>query len=373
MIKRTYSLDKIIKKGKVLIIYGPRQVGKTTLIKEFIKNSKLTYRYDTGDGFQIQNELSKCTYESTDNHVGNYDLIIIDEAQKIPNIGNALKLMVDSHPNKYFIATGSSSFDLANKTDESLTGRKIVIKLFPISYFELSKTMAVSEMKNSLEKNLIYGSYPELLMAKTNQEKEQIIRLLSDSYLIKDILEFDRIKRADVIMKLLKLLAFQIGSEVSANELGRSLGVDTKTILYYLDLLEKSFVIFGLSGYSGNLRKEITKMSKYYFYDNGIRNALILNFNRLEDRNDIGQLWENFLMIERRKRNEYKNAFPAYYFWRTYSKQEIDLIEEKQGFLSAYEFKWKAQKSSSPSEWRANYKNSKYLEINADNYINFIT
>jgi uncharacterized protein len=373
MIKRIYNLEKTIKQGKVLIIYGPRQVGKTTIIKEFIENTKLTYRYDTGDGFQIQNELSKCTYESTDNHVGNYDLIIIDEAQKIPNIGNALKLMVDRHPHKYFIATGSSSFDLANKTDESLTGRKIVIKLYPISILELSKTKAISEIKSSLETNLIFGSYPEVTMAKINDDKEQILHLLSDSYLIKDILEFDRIKRADVIIKLLKLLAFQIGSEVSANELGRSLGVDTKTILYYMDLLEKSFVIFSMSGYSGNLRKEITKMSKYYFYDNGIRNALISNFNKIEDRNDLGQLWENFLMIERRKRNEYKKSFPSYYFWRTYSKQEIDLIEEKNGLLSGFEFKWKNQKSVAPPDWTKSYKNSNYTEINQDNYFKFIT
>ncbi len=373
MIKRYFKLKNLIKKGKVLIIYGPRQVGKTTLINEFLSQTSLKYRYDSGDNLEIANTLAKCTYDSTDNHVGNYELIVIDEAQKIPRIGNALKLMVDRHPDKYFIATGSSSFDLANKTDESLTGRKRLITLFPIAQLELKDDLAPSELKSNLNKYLIYGSYPEVLTNKLDIEKEEILKLIANSYLLKDILEFDRVKNSEKIMNLLKLLAFQIGSEVSANELGKQLGIDTKTVLYYLDLLEKSFVIFSLSGFSRNLRKEVTKMSKYYFYDNGIRNAIISNFNKLIDRNDVGQLWENFLMVERRKRNAYKKFSTNYYFWRTYEQQEIDLIEENSGKLFGYEFKWQNRQSKPPKLWIDTYENASYKEINPDNYLDFIT
>ena len=372
MIKRAYNLENLIKKSKVLIIYGPRQVGKTTLVGEFLKKTKLKYRYDTGDNYEIANNLSKCTYDTTDNHVGDYELIVIDEAQKIPNIGNALKLMVDRHPEKYYIVTGSSSFDLASKTGESLTGRKRVFNLFPISQLELKMDFANSEIQNNLPKYLIYGSYPEVLMANLDAEKEEILKLLTNSYLIKDILEFDRIKNSEKIYNLLKLLAFQVGSEVSVKELSAQLEIDTKTTWHYLDLLEKSFVIFPLSGFSRNLRKEITKMSKYYFFDNGVRNALISSFNKIEDRNDVGQLWENFLMIERKKRNTYTNFNTNYYFWRTYEKDEIDLVEENSGKLFGFEFKWKEKKTKPPSLWLDTYENAEYKEINRGNYSDFV-
>jgi len=372
MIKRAYNLEKLIKKGKVLIVYGPRQVGKTTLIKDFLDKTNLKYRYDTGDSHQIARDLSKCTYDSTDNHVGKYELIVIDEAQKVPNIGNALKLMVDRHPEVFYIVTGSSSFDLANKTGESLTGRKRILSLYPISHLELNMDFAPSEIQNNLSKYLIYGSYPEVLMTNLDEEKEEILKLLTNSYLIKDILEFDRIKSSEKIYALLKLLAFQVGSEVSVNELARQLEIDTKTVLYYLDLLEKSFVLFSLSGFSRNLRKEVTKMSKYYFFDNGVRNALISSFNKMEDRNDVGQLWENFLMIERMKRNSYKKFNTNYYFWRTYEKDEIDLVEENSGKLFGFEFKWKGKKSKPPKLWLETYENAQYKEINSSNYFKFV-
>lgn len=372
MIEREYKLEKLIKKGKVLIIYGARQVGKTTLVNEFLEKTKLKYRYDTGDNYEIAKNLSKCTYDTTDNHVGNYDLIVIDEAQKIPNIGNALKLMVDRYPEKYYIVTGSSSFDLANKTGESLTGRKRILDLFPISQLELEKNLAPSEMYSNLSKYLIYGSYPEVLTAHLDEEKEEILKLLTNSYLIKDILEFDRVKNSEKIYALLKLLAFQVGSEVSVKELANQLEIDTKTVWYYLDLLEKAFVIFPLSGFSRNLRKEVTKMSKYYFFDNGVRNSLILSFNKLEDRNDVGQLWENFLMIERRKRNTYANFNTNYYFWRTYDKDEIDLVEENSGKLFGFEFKWKEKKRKPPALWLDVYENAEYKEINRGNYLDFV-
>lgn len=372
MITRSLEIDKLMEKGKVLMIYGPRQVGKTTLIQSFLSTTKLKFRYDTGDSFEVANNLSKCTYESTSEHVGSYDLIVIDEAQKIENIGTALKLMVDRHPEKYYIVTGSSSFDLANKTDESLTGRKRVYTLYPISQLELSKEKSSSEIKSGLENYLIYGSYPEVITKKLISEKEFVAKMLANSYLIKDILEFNRIKTSQTIYKLLKLLAFQIGSEVSTSELASQLSVDTKTVSYYLDLLQKSFVLLPLYGFSRNLRSEINKMNKYYFFDTGIRNALISNFNKLDDRNDVGQLWENFLVVERIKRNEYTNFSTNYYFWRTYEQREIDLIEENGGRLYGFEFKWSPKNSVVPKIWHETYQNSEFKEINRENYLNFI-
>ncbi|MEI6886804.1 MAG: ATP-binding protein, partial [bacterium] len=350
----------------------PRQVGKTTLINEFLAHTNLKYRYDTGDNFEIANNLSKCTYDSTDNHVENFELIVIDEAQKIENIGTALKLMVDRHPDKFLIATGSSSFDLANKTDESLTGRKRVYTLYPISQSELNLDLSKSELKSNLGNYLIYGSYPEVITQKKNAEKEKIIKMIANSYLIKDILEFNRIKNLETIYNLLKYLAFQVGGEVSTSELATKLSVDIKTVSYYLDLLQKSFVIFPLYGFSRNLRNEINKMNKYFFYDTGIRNALISNFNKIEDRDDIGGLWENFLMIERIKRNSYTNFSTNFYFWRTYDQLEIDLIEENSGKLFGFEFKWQNQHSIAPKPWLVTYDNAEYKEINRDNYFDFI-
>ncbi|MDP3982957.1 MAG: ATP-binding protein [bacterium] len=373
MIKRIINVPKSLRKGKVLIIYGPRQVGKTTLINEYLSKTSFKYKYSTGDDLQLASDLSKCTITSTTNYVGDYELIVIDEAQKIPNIGLALKLMVDTFPEKYFIATGSSSFDLASQTAESLTGRKNVIDLYPISQFELSKDCSRSELIHQVEPFLIYGSYPDILTNTTYLEKEKALKQLTNSYLLKDILEYSGIKNSNKVLNILKLLAFQIGSEVSTVEIASSVGIDSKTVANYLDLFEKSFVIFSLRGFSRNLRKEVTKMSKYYFCDTGIRNALILNFNKLEDRNDIGQLWENFLMIERRKRNSYKDFNTNYYFWRTYDQKEIDLIEENSGKLNGFEFKWQEKQSKPPKLWLETYYNASYSEVNKENYLDFIT
>jgi len=372
MIKRKLEIENLVKKGKVLMLYGPRQVGKTTLVETFLEKTRFNYRYDTGDNFEVASKLAQCTYDSTDEHVDSYDLIVIDEAQKIENIGTALKLMVDRYPDRRFIATGSSSFDLANKTDESLTGRKNVYTLYPVSQLELSTQTSSSELRTGLQNYLIYGSYPEVLTSRSLSEKKYVLKMLANSYLIKDILEFNRIKNSLTIYKLLKLLAFQIGSEVSTTELASQLMIDTKTVSYYLDLLQKSFVLFPLYGFSRNLRSEISKMNKYYFFDTGIRNALVSNFNKLEDRDDVGQLWENFLFIERVKRNEYKNFDTNYYFWRTYEQQEIDLVEENSGKLFGYEFKWQVKNSKAPQLWVDTYKNASYKEINQKNYLNFV-
>lgn len=373
MIQRALELQNLIRPGKVLILYGPRQVGKTTLVQNFLEKTSLSHRYDTGDNYQIAHQLAECTYQSTDNHVGTYNLVVIDEAQKVPNIGNALKLMIDRHPKTYFIAIGSSSFELANKTGESLTGRKRMATLYPVSQIELLRTHAPSEIQNNLEEYLIYGAYPEVISASLYSEKAEIIQTITFSYLIKDILEFDRIKNSEHIYNLLKLLAFQVGAEVSANELANKLDIDVKTVLNYLDLLEKSFVLFSLGGFSRNLRKEVTRLSKYYFYDVGVRNALINNFNRLNNRDDIGRLWENFLMIERKKRNSYQKIYTNSYFWRTYTQKEIDLIEEHGEKLYGIEFKWSEKHSSPPKLWLETYNNASYQEINRNNYLNFIT
>ncbi len=373
MIHRYLSIQDNLNPGKVLIIYGARQVGKTTLVKKFLSETPLKYRYDTGDNFQVAEQLSQCTYQSTKDHVAHYELIVIDEAQKIPNIGNALKLMVDMNPEVCIIATGSSSFDLAHMTDESLTGRKKVLHLYPISQLELSQKYAPSELKNTLENYLIYGAYPEVVMEEVRQQKIEQIREITYSYLIKDILEFDRIRNSDKIYKLLQLLAFQIGSEVSANELSRSLGLDVKTIQRYLDLLEKSYVVFSLSAYSGNPRKEISKSSKYYFYDLGIRNALINNFNLLNQRNDIGAVWENFLISERIKKDAYVKNYKNYYFWRTYTQKELDLVEEYEGNIFGYEFKFTPQQTFPPQIWTDSYPEASYTEIHKENYMDFIT
>ncbi len=374
MIKRAMQIADKLQKGKVLIVYGPRQVGKTTLVKEFLSHTtQLPYFYATGDDLQIAGEVSKCTAASTTNFVGDYKLLVIDEAQKITNIGRALKLMVDTYPDRYFVATGSSSFDLASQTAEALTGRKNIIELFPISQLELSKQYSSLELRQQLETTLIYGSYPEVVSETSYQKKELAIRQITNSYLLRDILEYSGIKNSNKVLSILKLLAFQLGSEVSTVELGSSVDMDAKTVQKHLDLLEKSFVIYSLGGFSRNLRKEVSKMSKYYFYDNGVRNALISNFNTPEDRDDIGQLWENFVMIERRKKNAYLNQSKNYYFWRTYDQQEIDLIEEAGGTLSGYEIKWRSQRVKPPQLWLDTYGNATYAVIDQEKYIAFVS
>lgn len=372
-IKRAIDLKLHLKPGKVVIIYGPRQVGKTTLVKKLLAKTKLKNKYVTGDDLQLSTQLSACTMTSTQNFVGNYELLVIDEAQKIPNIGLALKLMVDNYPKKYFIATGSSSFDLASQTSEALTGRKKTIHLYPISQYELSQDLSVSELTTLHESFLLHGSYPEVITSDNYDQKAETISLIANSYLLKDILEYSGIKNSHKVLNILKLLALQVGSEVSTVEIASNVSLDHKTVINYLDLLEKSFVIFSLGGFSRNLRKEVSKMSKYYFYDNGIRNALINNFNHLQDRNDVGQLWENFLVIERMKRNSYQNIRTNYYFWRTYDQKEIDLIEEHHGQLNGFEFKYSNKKTKPPKLWLKTYQEATYTEINQDNYLDFLT
>jgi hypothetical protein len=301
-----------------------------------------------------------------------YELLAIDEAQKIPNIGVAIKMMVDQIPGFRVIATGSSSFELAGQVGEPLTGRKTELFLFPVSQMELLNHFNRFELKHNLQDFLIYGSYPLVVTAEGKTAKQRILSEITGSYLFRDILSFERIKSPQLLLDLLRMLAFQIGSEVSVNELSKKLSIDNKTVRKYLELLEKSFILFKLRGYSGNLRKEITKQSKYYFYDCGIRNAIIANFNSLDLRNDIGHLWENFLVIERLKEQSYKSIYANNFFWRSWSGQEVDFVEERGGKLFGYEFKWSSDKVKLPKLWMETYPQATFNVINKENYFDFI-
>lgn len=372
-IPRYYTdLEAFIKPNKVLVIFGARQVGKTTLIKHYLESVSLKYRLDSGDNLQTQQALSVADIAVLKEYVAGYDLLVIDEAQKIPTIGTVLKILVAQIDGIRILVTGSSSFELAGQTGEPLTGRKTTLTLYPLSQLELSETYNAYDLKSQLEKFLIYGSYPAVISATNDSEKRNIITEITHSYLLKDILELDRIKSAKILLDLLKLLAFQVGNLVSLSELAQSLGIDYKTVARYIDLLEKSFVIYSLHGYSRNLRKEITKKNKYYFYDIGIRNAIIANFNPINLRNDIGALWENFLIIERCKKQSYQEMFSNNYFWRTWDHQEIDFVEERGGKLYGYEFKWGKKSASPPSSWADTYGNASFQVINRENYLEFI-
>jgi len=280
--------------------------------------------------------------------------------------------MVDQFPEIQIIATGSSSFELSGQIGEPLTGRKITLTLYPVSQIELNNLYNDYELKSQLEEYLIYGSYPEVVVSDTLEEKKRILNEIVGSYLLKDVLELEKVKGSKILLDLLRLLAFQIGNEVSLSELGRQVGLDYKTIARYLDLFEKSFVIYNLRGFSRNLRKEITQKSKYYFLDNGVRNAIIANFNPLELRDDIGKLWENFIISERLKKQSYKSVYANNYFWRTWEQKEIDFIEERGGKLYAYEIKWSGKMVSPPQDWRAAYPDSAFKVISPDNYLEFI-
>ena len=367
------NLSEFIKTNKVLIIFGPRQAGKTTLIKHYLENTSWKYRLDSGDNLLTKQLLSVPDITSLKEYAGGYDLLVIDEAQQIENIGLSLKILVDQLPGIRIIATGSSSFELTGQIGEPLTGRKTTLTLYPLSQLELGKTYNTQELKARLEKWLVYGSYPEIITTESDKEKHRLITDMAHSYLLKDILELEKIKSAKILLDLLKLLAFQIGNLVSHTELAQNLGIDAKTVARYLDLLEKSFVIYNLRGFSRNLRKEITKKSKYYFYDTGMRNAIIANFNPLTLRNDVGALWENWLVIERIKKQMYQNLISNNYFWRSWSHQEIDFIEERGGKLFAYEFKWSENNVKIPSEWLAAYPDAVFKIINRNNYLEFIT
>ncbi len=369
--------DAFLKKmtpNKVLLLLGARRVGKTAFIEHFINNNIIEPVLElNGEDMSTSEILKQRTVENYKRLMGNHKVLIIDEAQKIQNIGQILKLMVDNIEGIKIIATGSSVFDLANQLGEPLTGRKITFNLYPLAQMEYSEEESIVQTKSLLEERLIYGSYPELIKYVSYEEKAAYLKELVNSYLLKDILEHDGIKNSAKMINLLRLIAFQIGKEVSLEEVGRQLGMSRSSVERYLDLLSKVFVIYKVSGFSRNLRKEITKTSRWYFYDNGIRNTLIANFNPIALRNDIGELWENYLLSERIKFQQYTGMIVNNYFWRTYYQQEIDWVEERGGNLFAYEIKWKDKKVKIPSAWKDAYPDSEYSVISQDNYMDFIT
>jgi len=299
-------------------------------------------------------------------------LFILDEAQKIEKIGDNLKLLIDEVPKLKIIASGSASFELANQLGEPLTGRKKTIKLYPVWVKELIDTKGKLFYEEIFEQHLIYGGYPEVFSKNSLIEKREYLEELVSDYLFRDILELESIKNSKKLRDLLTLLAFQIGGEVSLNELANSLDLHKNTVARYLDLLEKSFIIINIRGFSRNLRKEVYKTSRYYFYDNGVRNAIINNFNPLNLRDDIGQLWENYIVTERLKKQMYQKILANNYFWRTYTKKEIDWIEEKEGRLYGYEIKWQKENEKPPKDWLENYQNASYQLITKENYLSFV-
>jgi predicted AAA+ superfamily ATPase len=326
----------------------------------------------SGDNQEIRELLSAQKLSQLQAAFGSYQLIFIDEAQRIPEAGYGLKLLIDHFPEMIILVTGSSSFDLSNKIGEPLTGRNTVRNLFPISVLELNEQYGGMFVLQKLEDLLIYGAYPEVLNASSADDKKEYLISIRDSYLLKDILELESIKNPSKLNDLLKLLAFQIGQEVSLNELSNSLGIARQSVERYLDLLEKTFIIKKVGGFSRNLRKEVVKTARYFFWDNGIRNALINNFNLLSQRNDLGMLWENFLYMERLKTKSYKRIFSNDYFWRTYDQQEIDLIEDRDGKLYAYEFKWTPKNKKAPKAWADAYPGSEFQIISKENFLEFL-
>jgi len=370
--KQLHNLRISLQPGKVVVIYGARRTGKTTLLREFLKDEPEPYLLVSGEDITIQDYLASQSIEKLRAFVGNNRLLVVDEAQKVQNIGLNLKLIVDHIPGIRIIATGSSSFDLARSVGEPLTGRKTTLKQYPLAQLEIGTIEQRHETAARLESRLVYGSYPEVVLLEDNRVREQYLKEIVSSYLYKDILELEGIRQSAKIGRLLQLIAFQIGKEVSYTELGTSLGMSKNTVDHYLDLLEKAFVIQRLGGFSRNLRSEITKNSRYYFVDNGVRNALINNFNPVQLRTDVGELWESYLVMERMKRQEYLQEQANNYFWRTYAKNELDLVEERGGRLSGYEMKWGKARPRPPKEWAAAYPEAAWQTINRDNYLEFI-
>jgi uncharacterized protein len=364
------SLLKKFFKGKAIILLGARQVGKTTLLKKVLSENKgiLWLNADEPD---VQNLFTNATSTRFKTIIGDNKIVVIDEAQSIADIGIKLKLMVDNIPDVQVVATGSSAFDLKNKTNEPLTGRKWLFQLFPLSFQELCNYHGVLEEKRMIPHRLVFGAYPEVVLNKG--EEEERLRLLTDSYLYKDILMYEGLKMPDKLVHLLKLLATRVGSEVNYNNLSNEIKIDNATVEKYIKLLEDSFVIFRLPAYSKNHSKELKKGRKIYFFDNGVINALIGNYNFIENRIDAGALWENYVVSELYKKYRYENRFANFYFWRTQDQQEIDLIIEENNLLKAYEIKWNSKAKARLSKTFSNtYANHTFDVINYDNCEEFL-
>ncbi|MCK4921383.1 MAG: ATP-binding protein [Bacteroidales bacterium] len=372
MIER--ALEEIVKSklhtGKAIVLLGARQVGKTTLLKMLFSASDEVLWLD-GDEIDVQALFANISATRLKAIFGNKKIIVIDEAQRIKDIGLRMKLITDQIPEVQLVVTGSSSFELANKLNEPLTGRKWEYKMFPLSFAEMAVHHGLLEEKRLLAHRMVYGYYPDVVN-NPGIEKE-ILKQLSNSYLYKDVLLLEQIKKPEGLIKLLQGLAYQVGNQVSYNELAQLTGLDAKTVEKYIEVLEQTFIVFRLGSFSRNLRSELKKSRKIYFYDNGIRNALIANLNQVELRTDIGALWENFMVSERMKYIQYSQKWLNTWYWRTKEQKEIDYIEEQDGVLSACEFKWNPEaKYKIPKLFLKTYKGSQFKMIHRDNFEDFL-
>lgn len=372
MIHRFLSkkIEQKLFKKKAILLMGARQVGKTSLLKKMFSH-RTDVLWLNGDEQDIRQLFESISSTRLQAYIGNNKIVVIDEAQHIYDIGLKLKLITDNIEDVQLIATGSSAFELANKVNEPLTGRKWEYRLFPVSFDEMVKHHGLLEEKRLIPHRLLYGYYPDVVNHQGNEK--EVLRQLSDSFLYKDILMWEQIKKPDKLLKLLQALAFQVGSQVSYNELGQLCGLDSKTVEKYIILLEQTFIIFRLSSFSRNLRNELKNSRKIYFYDNGIRNALIANFNQIELRTDVGALWENFIISERIKHLHYSEKWKNYWYWRTKDQKELDFVEESDGQIFAYEFKWNPlAKVKKPKQFLENYPDSIFETIHPGNCESFI-
>ncbi|MEX1384500.1 ATP-binding protein [Lutibacter sp.] len=369
MYKRTLkdTIESKINKGKAIIVVGPRQVGKTTLIKDIINNKK--HLFLDGDDPTVRNLLNNPNTEQIKSIIGANKIIFVDEAQRIEGIGLTLKIITDQFKDVQLFVSGSSSFDLSSALNEPLTGRKWEYELYPISWEEFEDKHNYLVAEQQLENRLLYGFYPDVL--NNSGEEKDLLKQLVNSYLYRDILAYSNIKKPEVLEKLVQALALQLGSEVNYNELAQIVGVDKNTVSSYIDILEKGYVVFKLNSFSRNLRNEIKKNKKIYFYDNGVRNMVLGNFTPLNLRQDTGALWENFLIAERLKQNTYKSTNAKMYFWRTKQQQEVDLVEEHNGIITGFEFKWNAKKKLKLPKTFVNEYNAKEVIIDRTNFRKF--
>lgn len=372
MIKRHIEdlINRNTGKGKAVIILGARQVGKTTVLEKMFSGKKDVLWLD-GDEPQVKAAFQNISSDRLKAIIGDHKVLVIDEAQNIEEVGQKLKLVTDLIKDVHLIVSGSSSFELADKLNEPLTGRKREFNLYPVSYREMSDHHGLLKEAGMLKHRLVYGYYPETVTSPGKEKK--VLKELLNSYLYKDVLKWGKLKKSERILKLLQAIAFQVGNEVSYSELGTITGLDKQTVESYIQLLEQAFVVFRLGAFSRNLRKELSRSRKIYFFDNGIRNALINNFSDIDLREDRGKLWENFLISERIKYLNYSELWVSQYFWRTYDQQEIDYIEESDGEFSAYEFKWNARKNYKiPEIFKKEYKVRKTEIITPENFENFV-
>lgn len=367
------TIKNSLKQGFINVIYGPRRVGKTVLLEKLIADNPIEKTlFINGDTQEGRDVLSSTSEVILSKLVENFSVVAVDEAQRIPNVGLSLKILIDKFPDKTIYVTGSSSLMLARGVKEPLTGRSLKYKLYPLSTNEMTQSLPNFKKISVLENQLIFGGYPYLEQLNSSEDKKNYLKSIIDDYLFKDINLLKEIEFPETLKKLATLLAFQIGSIISLNELSRNLGIDVKTVARYVSLLKQSFVIFEIGSFSKNPRKELAKSKKYYFWDTGIRNALTDQFSAIDVRSDIGQLWENFLAVERLKKHEYSKTLKEYFFWRSYEKAEIDWIEISEGKINPFEFKWQAKKIHTPKAFKNTYKENLEI-ISKENYLEFIS